>query len=126
MARKKDKLVLVNWLANEDRSAWKTAQEKLGRTLSYEFEVVALADDAEGLANKLGMKRDEGKSWLSIHDPAGKLLHQGPARELLEGGAAFVEAHRLPEKDGNALLAAALADAKASNRRVLIHLGAPW
>ncbi len=40
--------------------------------------------------------------------------------------ASWLQANRIPVKDAEVLWANALKQAKAENKRTLVHLGAPW
>ena len=125
-SRKKKKRILVALVQEDATKAFRDAQKALGRNLSYEFEVVTLLPDAQGLMKQWGANPLPGTSWFSVHDASGAVMGEGLLSDFLKDGQAFVAAHRLPIEDAEAVLAGALAEAKSSKRRVLVHLGAPW
>ena len=100
--------------------------EDLARFLRNEFERVPLArTDAPALAQAL--QAGEAGPALAALDAQGGLLARMDATRLDAGSArAFLEAHRVPQKDAAQLWRQALAQAERGRKRVLVHLGAPW
>jgi len=128
VAVKKDKRILVMWGNAEERDALKALakQGDLRQFLSYEYEVVGLqrADAAE-----LAKAHEAGASGpvLAVVDAKGKRLARLDARDLDEAQLAeFLRKNAVPQKDAEKTLANALAEATRTNKRVLVHLGAPW
>ncbi len=143
-ATKEHRRVLVHWsLANDAGSA--AAAESLAkdaelrRKLLYEYDVVAL-DPAKLPETRKTLWEDLGgggapAARLSILDARGKLL----AREDLTGFLApedgrvetkklleWLSAHQAPYVAAKDVLAAGLARAKAAEKNVFLHFGAPW
>ena len=115
-ARQKDTRVLVAWGSREALDQAVKQDRDLGRFLRYEYEVVVL--EREG---------DAGYGLTAL-DSGGATLGSLTWSDDLTGASlrAFLEQHRVPAKDAEALLAAALDQARVERKRVLVHLGAPW
>ena len=107
------------------------------RTALYDYRVIhvdAKAEDAAALAKQLGLALapDRLPVW-SLRDPAGKQLEQGSipldsVDKLVDQTVVLEQLrHFAPEPlDARQLLRDALAEAKASNRRVLVQETATW
>ena len=153
-AKKENKRVLVQWGGNwcpwciRLHELFK-ADKKIARELLYEYEVVLIdagqpAGKNVDLARSYGAEVDKhGFPFLTVLDGSGKpianqeteaLEAKGPdgksagvkAGHNPEAVLKFLTANKaayLPAKD---VLADGLAQAKAGNKRVLLHFGAPW
>ena len=125
----KDKRILVSWGSEAERAAIDSilkADRSLGKLLSNEYEVVGLSRaDAPELAAAL--EAGEAGPALSALDANGALLARLDAVALdAQSLRAFLEASRVPQKDAEVLWRDALARAERGQKRVLVHLGAPW
>ncbi len=126
-AIKKDKRILVMWGSKDERATMKSLTKgDLRQFVSYEYEVVGLqrADEEE-----LAEAHEAGASGpvLAVLDAKGKRLARLDARDLDEAKlAAFLKQNAVPQKNAEKTLAKALTEARRSNRRVLVHIGAPW
>ena len=125
----KDKRILVSWGSEAERAAIHSilkADRSLGKLLSNEYEVVGLSRaDAPELAAAL--EAGEAGPALSALDANGALLARLDAVALdAQSLRAFLEASRVPQKDAEVLWRDALARAEREQKRVLVHLGAPW
>ena len=128
LAVKKDKRILVMWGSADERATLKKLMKSqdLAQFVSYEYEVIGMqrADSAE-----LAKAHEAGDSGpvLAVLDARGKRLARLDARGLDEAGLTkFLKANAVPQKDAEQTLANALAEAKRANKRVMVHLGAPW
>lgn len=126
VAAKKDKRVLALVGSEAEIASGRAAlkgDREFTRFVSYEYEVAAFEPAAFGIAPNT----DKAGLDVQVYDAAGKLLgsYDGKLddREALTG---FLKKHQVPAKDAEAQLAAALARAERENKRVLVHLGAPW
>lgn len=132
-ARAKDKRI-VGLLGSAEarervRGAWR-ADRETSKFVFNEYEAVEVGpEDAEGLMTSalFGVAPPPGEvARVVVFDAEGRRL---AARDLAPedgGGLVFLREHAVPQKDANALLAAALEQATRENKRVLVHLGAPW
>ena len=121
-ARKKDTRVLIAWNTRDAIDQAVREDRDLSRFLRNEYEVVVLElDDAL-------IGAPTGAHGVTALDAGGAKLGELVWRDDLSGEAlrTFLEEHRVPVKDAEALLAAALEQAKVERKRVLVHLGAPW
>ena len=123
--------------AAEDRDA--LAEMKKDKTLSrpllYEFETVTLKGDA---AHTLAVEWKlpdalQERPTLAVLDNSGKVLASvSPAQFLVEGKLdgkkllTLLQPHFCTPLDAEAKLAASLAEAKKSGRKVLVRFDAPW
>ena len=129
-AKFKDKRILVAW---GDEAAYATQVEgakqqdaDIEKFLFNEYEVVQLTRAAQPkLAAALGVMDD--RPAVTVLDAGGALLgRMGIELTDCESFTSFLHAHRVPQKDAEVLWRDALAEAKRANKRVLVHLGAPW
>lgn len=133
VAKKKDKRVLglLGSAAARERvrSAWGSDRD-LAQFVRYEYEVVEVTpEDATGLmtAPLFGVVPPAGEvARLVAFDASGTRLGATDLAPAGGDGRAFLEEHRVPQKDAEALLSDALGRAKAEKKRLLVHLGAPW
>ncbi len=116
--------------------------EELQHELLYEYDLVVahlqLDPDAPQVAREHGLDPDAlPKPHLAVLDAQGNVVAQeaGSAFEVVEGDARkpdpkkvldFLAKHQAPYLDAEVLLRGALAKAKETNRRLLVHAGAPW
>jgi hypothetical protein len=116
--------------------------EGLQRELLYEYDLVVanpvLDPDAAQVAREHGLDPDAlAKPHVAVLDAQGNVIGQeaGSAFEVVEGDArrpdpakvlAFLAKHRATPLDAEARLREALVQAERTNRRVLVHFGAPW
>lgn len=146
-ATKENRRVLVQWGANwcswchHLHGAFKKDKD-LSRELSYEYDVVLLdvgkRDKHMDLALKYGVDlKEEGIPYLTILDSGGKVLANQEtagfetkidgqdghdAKRIVE----LLKKHEAQPWKAETLLADALARAKAEDKRVFLHFGAPW
>lgn len=105
---------------------------KLSRYLLYEYRQVVLPLAAIAEDKKLAALTPKAEAELLVLDATGKLLARTDlAAMLAEKDASasittWLTPFQAPPVDARESLAEALASAKASDRRVLVHLGAPW
>ncbi len=114
---------LVRW--------WRRAKIA-GVPLRYEYELVHFKGDL-GLLSKRLQTPVIAPAWPMVLCAAdGKVLSQravvpeDPSEKMLQARLAWLAEHKVAMPDAHAHLAAALASAKKTDRRVLVHLGAPW
>ncbi len=128
-AKKKDKRLLAMWGSTTDVAPiLKFAKTTKGlRKLIYnEYEVVKLTRADHPLLAKAHGITTDGPT-LAVLDAHCKLLQTKSAADLTgELYANWLEQNRVPVKDAEVLWANALKEAEAGNKRVLVHLGAPW
>lgn len=119
----------------------------VSKKLSYEYEVVLVDigrfDKHMSLAEKYGADlKKHGVPFLTVLDATGKVLanqatspFEKPAPDA--GGdpyvgyeptkvLAFLTAQQAPAQQAESVLASALARAKAEDKNVFLHFGAPW
>ncbi len=138
-ALKRDKRVLIIWgtRGDADSTALVTAIHGMkvrDQRSRYEFEVVALDAKAEGAMQAKLLGADVHRlPQATVLDAAGKLLVHADTASWLSDGAvdgeavqAFAELWKVPMPDARDVLAAGLAQAKRTNKSVLVHLAAPW
>jgi thioredoxin-related protein len=146
-SKKENRHVLILWGsdASEDCMAFHKSvlsNPKIGKLLRYEYDIVRIdsSDQAktQTLASRYGAKLSiDAVLYLTVLDANGKPLANQNAMNLPIDGAATAEAGKdglfeflstLQAKpiDANAVLNAALAQAKAENKLVFLHFGAPW
>ncbi len=143
IAAKRAKRVLVVWGADglagsrELVAALDASRRHTGWPLDYEYERV-LVDVGDGtrrraLAASLDADFAAGLPLVSVLDGKGAaLLHVPAARWRTDDGyaveeiARFLARHRVPPRDAEEELARGLAEAKRTDRRLLVRLGAPW
>ncbi|MCB9898506.1 MAG: thioredoxin family protein [Planctomycetes bacterium] len=142
-ARKENKRVLVMWGGN-----WCGWCHLLDETLHtdpdcrremlYEYELVHVdvghGDKHADLAARLGADhKAHGYPYLTVVDADGRAVVHQETGSLEDGPKhdpqkvlAFLKAHEAPPRDVAQVLAAAQDEARASGRRLFVHLGAPW
>jgi thiol:disulfide interchange protein len=142
-AKKNNRRVLVQWGGNW--CPWciklhecfeKNAEVK--KDLSYEYDVVNVDigkfDKNMDLAKELGADfKAAGVPFLTVLDAEGKPLAQQETGPLEKGSVhdpekvlAFLTKHHAPARDADAILKAGLQQARAENKLVFLHFGAPW
>jgi thiol:disulfide interchange protein len=115
-----------------------TQNKDIARTLLYEYEVVRVDvgrfDKNMDIASGYGadLKR-AGVPFLTVLDGAGKSLANQETGALEAGQehdpakvAAFLNKYKAAPLDAARQLDVALAQAKKDNKKVFLHLGAPW
>lgn len=145
-AKKENRRVLIQWGGNWCHWCHKLhdAMKKdrvLARKLMYEYDVV-LIDMTSGnnadLIEKYGADiKGKGVPYLTILDANGKVVLNHETGSL-EGGdnpklshdapkiTKLLEKHQAPYQEAMTLYEAALTQAKAENKKVFMHFGAPW
>lgn len=146
-AEKENRRVLIQWGANW--CGWcyllhDTMKEnrEIARKLQYEYDVVLVdigkMDQNQDLLEKYEVDiRNEGVPFLTVLDPAGKVIanQETASLESKEEGVQahepdavldFLTKHQSTPQDAEQLLAAAMEQAKSSKRLVFLHFGAPW
>ncbi len=146
-AKKENRRVLVQWGANW--CGWWhrlhdlfRADQDLAKALLYEYDVVLVDigkwDKNMELATSYGADlKQSGVPYLTLLDGDGKVLVNQDSgsfetkdeakpghdpKKVLE----FLKGHQAPYAKAQELFDAALARAKAEDRRVFLHFGAPW
>lgn len=127
-AEKKDKRILVVWGTEAQRAHLDEAlrSRELATLARNEYEVVRLTREGQ---DELARVTEAGASGaaLAVLDARGNLVARLDADALAADALkSFLEAHRVPQKDAEVLWRDALAQAKREQKRVLVHLGAPW
>jgi thiol:disulfide interchange protein len=145
-AKRDNKRVLLQWGANW--CGWcrllhrlATTDKDVKKELLYEYEVVHVDigrfEKNADLAEKYAAKISEGVPYLTVLDADGKVLanQETGALELPDKTKpghdpakvlAFLAKNQAPALEAQAQFDAALARAKAENKRVFMHFGAPW
>lgn len=127
-ATRKDKRILAMIGESAARKTLRESWSKdrvMGKFVSNEFEVVGFtAGDEAALAKTAGAA--VGTLRLAFYDASGVFLAAANAPDDLDGLKDLLQNHRIPEKVASDLMAAALSQATAQKKRVLVHLGAPW
>lgn len=127
-AQRRDQRILAVW---GDETQQKKAVGGLkgdgdfARFLRYEYQVVRLDPEEQlELAQQHGVERS---ATLIAMTADGRVLGRLDAR-VNDNVAVrrFLELHQVPRKDAEELWTAALAQAERENKRILVHLGAPW
>lgn len=140
MATKKHRRVLVVW-GSDSREADVDLHQALrrGKTEAwpfyYEYVITPIdrgQKNAE-LAKSLGAPAEAGGAVLTILDAEGKPLANRVASEFLgsEGWdagklGAFLTQYIVTPQDAEVVMKNALAEATKENKRLFVHLGAPW
>jgi thiol-disulfide isomerase/thioredoxin len=145
-AAKENRRVLIQWGGNW--CGWCRLLHKLfkenqaiAKVLLYEYDVVMVDignfDKNLDVAGKYeayteGFKK-AGVPYLTVLDARGNLIVNQDTSSLEAGQGHdpkkvldFLNKNKAAYLDASALLATALAEAKASGRRVFMHFGAPW
>ncbi|MEM7305938.1 MAG: hypothetical protein AAF682_04675 [Planctomycetota bacterium] len=143
LAGKKHKRVLVLW-GQEAGDGHRELHETLRRGKAdkwpfyYEFELVPVHLGGDGevnakLARTLGVAPEGDAPYLTILDAKHKpLANRSAAGMRNEDGwdkaqiGAFLTPHAVEPLDAEVVLKGALGRAKAENKRLFVHLGAPW
>jgi len=100
--------------------------------LRYEYELVHFKGNVGLLCERLQTPVIEPVWPMVLCAADGKVLSQravaldDPSEKMLQARLAWLAEHKVAMPDAHAHLAAALASAKKTDRRVLVHLGAPW
>ena len=133
-ATKANKRVLVAFLAADDERCKELAsllgKPELRRYLNYEYELVrADAKTDSALAAKLEVDVTAVPA-LAVLDAKGSKVATLKRDDIGEPEAkplmAALKPHQAPPLEAEKVLAATLAAAQKSDRKVLVHLGAPW
>ncbi len=128
-ATKKNKRILVLWGTESERGAVDAAlnsDRALSKLIFNEYEVVRIERaKARELANTI--EAGAGGAALAALDASGNLLARFEG-DLHAAGelSTFLEAQRVPQNDAEVLWKAAMTEATRDNKRILVHLGAPW
>lgn len=146
LAKKENRRVLIQWGANwcgwchllHDKFA---KDAKIAKTLRYEYDVV-LVDIGRwskhmDLAKEYGADlRGSGVPYLTVLDADGRPLANQETGSLEAEGETpghdaakvlkFLTEHQAPPLEAAKVLEAGLGEAKAADKRVLLHFGAPW
>lgn len=145
-AKREDKRVLIQWGANwcgwcNLLAATMKSDDKIAHELLYEYELVKIDvgrfDKHTDLAREYGAPLGGGIPYLtfldadgkvlenhdtgSLEDPDPKVQRHDPVR-ILE----LLVKHEAPRVEAAKLREAALARAKAEDKRLFLHFGAPW
>jgi len=128
-ATTKDKRILVAWGDGAGKALVEIAASSpadLQRLLDHEYELVSLTRrDEPRLAASLGVASDA--ATLTVLDARAALLGRlEPAPVDAAALGAFLEKHRVPVVDAEAAWREALERAQREDKRLLVHLGAPW
>lgn len=153
-AERENKRVLIQWGGNWCSWCLKLNElckrdKNIAHELLYEYEVVHV--DAGKNNKNLDLAQQyqapvekEGFPYLTVLDASGKVIanHETGSLELkdsngesvLGAGAGhdpakvlkFLQDHQAPALNASEVLAAGLSKAKASDKRVFLHFGAPW
>jgi thiol:disulfide interchange protein len=150
-AKKNNRRVLVQWGANwcgwcvKMHGLFKSDRE-IAKELLYEYDVVYIDvgrfDKHMDLATAYGADlKASGLPFLTILDADGKPLanqetgslekkpeagKEAPAEHDPKAVMALLTKHQATHPDANAVLDAALAEAKKEGKQVFVHFGAPW
>jgi len=142
VALKKHKRVLVVWGHDAHQGDVELHKAlRSGKTEAwpfyYEYELVAVDSGADGtknaeLARSLGIT-EPARPQLTILDAAGKPLASRIASDFRDQEAwnskalgDFLSEHSVEPLDAEEVMQRALQRAKAENKRLFVHLGAPW
>jgi len=144
-AKKENQRVLIQWGANwcgwcKWLAGTMKSDNDLRRELLYEYQVVHIDigkfDKHKDLAKQLGAEL-KSIPFLTILDADGKALVQQntePFEAKVDGKdghdskllLAFLKKHEAKPLVAADVIAAAMATAKANDKRVFLHFGAPW
>jgi thiol:disulfide interchange protein len=114
------------------------SDRKIARELLYEYQVVKVDmgkwDKNRDLVEKFGATIEkDGVPYITILAADGSVVTNQNTGDLEAGAAhdpakvqAFLKEHRAKVPAAKDVLDAALAEAKKSDRNLLVHLGAPW
>lgn len=141
-AKRENRRVLIQWGGNW--CSWcvllhdKFKTDKvLAKTLRYEYDVVHVDSKNKELMESYKADTKKGVPYLTVLDGEGKVL-ANEETEQFETKAdgknghdaaklqAFLTKHQAEPWKADAVLAAALAEAAKSDRKVFLHFGAPW
>jgi thioredoxin-related protein len=143
-AKRQNRRVLIQWGGNwcswclllHDRLK---SDKDLAKTLRYEYDVVLVdSNNNKELAAKYGADlKKHGVPFLTVLDSDGKVLANEPTEpfETKTDGKnghdakkvqAFLSTHVATPRKAEDVLAAGLAEAAKSGRKVFLHFGAPW
>ena len=141
-ARRDDKRVMVvfgaNWCGWCHKLADAFKRRELRRPLRDDYEVVKVDigkwDKNLDLVKKYEADiKQHGVPFITVLDSKGEVVKNQPTTPLEEGKEhstekllAFLKANKPTPLDATAVLASAISAAKKSDRKVLVHLGAPW
>jgi thiol-disulfide isomerase/thioredoxin len=141
-AKRENRRVLIQWGGNW--CSWCLllherfrTDRNLAKVLRYEYEVVHIDSKNKDLMKQYGADRNDGVPYLTVLDAGGKvLINQStvPFETKVDGVNGhdpaklldFLIAHEAPPLKAAAVLDAALAEAAKTDRRVMLHFGAPW
>ena len=129
IAVRKEKRMLALWGTESERAAVRAltkADRDLAKLQRNEFELIELGRAAyPELASSMAGGLD-GPMLVALHAD-GRRIAAISTRDLDGAGLrGFLEQHRMPALDAEVLWAEARARAERENKRVLVHLGAPW
>jgi thioredoxin-related protein len=142
-AKRENRRVLIQWGGNW--CSWCLllherfkSDKDLARTLRYEYDVVHVdSKNADLIAGYGADVKTHGFPYLTVLDADGKVLvnqstvpfetktdgkNGHDAKKLRE----FLTTHQAPARKADEVLAAALAEAKKTDRKAFVHFGAPW
>ncbi len=127
-AQRRDQRILAVWgneAQQKEAAPGLKGDRDFAQFLRYEYQVVNLdAEEHAELARQHGVDRSAALVAMTAD---GRVLGRLDARVNDHAAVkAFLETHQVPMKDAEALWTAALAQAERENKRVLVHLGAPW
>jgi thioredoxin-related protein len=143
-AKRQNRRVLIQWGGNwcswclllHDRMK---SDKDLAKTLHYEYDVVLIdSNNNKDLAAKYGADlKKHGVPFLTVLDSDGKVIVNEPTEpfETKTDGKnghdskklqAFLTDHVATPRQAEDVLAAGLAEAAKSERKVFLHFGAPW
>lgn len=107
---------------------------EIAALLRAEYELVLVdVNTNRDLLNEYDPNGQHGYPWLTVLDASGKVLCNQDTASLEDGPKhdpprvkAFLEKWQTDRVDAEQALAAGLVRARAENKRVLVHIGAPW
>ncbi|AWM41355.1 thiol:disulfide interchange protein precursor [Gemmata obscuriglobus] len=142
-AKRENRRVLVQWGGNW--CSWClllhnkfTTDRALAKTLRYEYDVVHIDSKNTDLLKKYNVDlSNAGVPFLTVLNADGTVLVNQPTEpfETKEDGKnghdakklqEFLDRYKAEPKKAADVLAAALADATKTDRKVILHFGAPW
>jgi uncharacterized protein YyaL (SSP411 family) len=142
-AKRENRRVLIQWGGNW--CSWCVllhnrfkSDPTLAKTLRYEYDVVHIDSKNKKLLEKYGVDLSTaGVPYLTVLDADGKVVANQPTEpfETKADGKnghdpkklnEFLVKHKAEPVRAADLLAAALADAAKTDRKVFLHFGAPW
>ena len=140
LAAKKHRRVLVVWgsdVREADQDLYLALRRGKTKAWPFYYEYVITPIDQSAataeLASSLGVPARAEGAVLTILDAQGRPLANRSASEFRgsegwnEGElGAFLAEHAVEPEDAEVVLKSALAEAERSNRRLFVHLGAPW